>query len=56
MSWLVIIAEKLLQFTAMQKENFAIIVVMSNTDTEENKMDKPTYAERYTLTVNAHVR
>lgn len=33
------------------KENFAIIVVMSNTDTEENKMDKPTYAERYTLTV-----
>ena len=24
---------------------------MSNTDTEENKMDKPTYAERYTLTV-----
>ena len=35
----------------MQKENFAVIVVMSNTDTEENKMDKPTYAERYTLTV-----
>lgn len=35
----------------MQKENFAVIVVMSNTDMEENKMDKPTYAERYTLTV-----
>lgn len=35
----------------MQKENFAVIVVMSNTDTEENKMAKPTYAELYTLTV-----
>jgi hypothetical protein len=35
----------------MQKGNSAVIVVMSNTDTERNKMDKPTYAERYTLTV-----